>query len=231
MGDGEARNPDAIRAADYDRQYAATPAVFGDASDALLTEHRHRIPPDRPVLDLGCGQGRHVWALARMGFEVVAVDPSAVAVETVARVARDESLPVRTRCCGFTELEVADGELAAVLLFGLVQLLRWDEIQRLVRRTHRWLAPGGLAFVTAFSTDDASCADRRERWRTVGQNSFTDKNGGVSTYLEPGQLPRLFERFETIHHAEFLGTRHRHGHGPAHQHARVEGVFRRPEGA
>ena len=45
-----------------------------DAPSAWVQRWAHHLRPGGLVLDLACGSGRHARYLARMGFEVVAVD-------------------------------------------------------------------------------------------------------------------------------------------------------------
>ena len=52
-------------------------------------------------------------------------------------------------------------------------------------------------------------------------------DGTVRTYLEPGELPKLFRGFSVVHYEERLGPEHRHGDGPPERHALAEAVMRR----
>ena len=209
---------------DYDDTYRRTPGVFGEHPERILVDHEPRIERGFPVLDIGAGQGRNCLYLARRGSAVDALDPSRVALDTIDGIARVESLPITTHHGGF---ETHDGgPYAAVLVFGLVQILTWEGIELLARRAHEWLRPGGLLFVTAFTTDDDGCGPRVREWERIGRNSFRGPGGAVRTYLEPGELPRLFDAFTPIHLWEGLGPEHRHGDGPLERHALVEAVLR-----
>ncbi|MFG0252445.1 MAG: class I SAM-dependent methyltransferase, partial [Phycisphaerales bacterium JB038] len=133
---------------DFDTAYRQTPHLYGEAPDQLLAEHGHRIVSGRPVLDLGSGQGRHALTLARAGYEVHALDPSAVAVTTLAQLAEREGLPIRCLQCRFQEFPGDHDAYAAVLVFGLLPILTWEDIATLRAALDSWLAPGGLAFLT-----------------------------------------------------------------------------------
>lgn len=54
-----------------------------------------------------------------------------------------------------------------------------------------------------------------------------DIGSELRTYLEPGELTRLFPGFEIVHSREGLGPEHRHGGGPAEHHGFAEAVLRR----
>ncbi|MBX3313713.1 MAG: methyltransferase domain-containing protein [Actinobacteria bacterium] len=101
---------------------------------------------DAPVLDLGCGPGRLVAALAEMGTPALGVDASPSAVE----VARRTGAPVLCRSL-FDRLPGEGRWRSVVLLDGNVGI--GGDPVRLLRRVADLLAPGGEAIV---ETDDDS---------------------------------------------------------------------------
>lgn len=93
-----------------------------------------------PVLDLGCGPGRLVAALAEMGTPALGVDASPVAVES----ARQLGAPVLQRSV-FDALP-GEGRWRSVLLFDGNVGIGGDPVG-LLRRLHDLLATGGRAVV------------------------------------------------------------------------------------
>lgn len=93
-----------------------------------------------PVLDVGCGPGRHVLALARRGLVAMGVDASPAAVD----LARSTGAPVLRRSV-FARVPGAGRWRTALLLDGNVGI-GGDPVM-LLRRVAGLLAPGGLALV------------------------------------------------------------------------------------
>lgn len=93
-----------------------------------------------PVLDLGCGPGRLVAALAEMGTPALGVDASPVAVES----ARQLGAPVLQR--SVFETLPGEGRWRSVLLFDGNVGIGGDPVG-LLRRLHDLLATGGRALV------------------------------------------------------------------------------------
>lgn len=71
--------------------YAARTAATGPRPNDRLTETVTDLSPGH-VLDLGCGEGGDALWLASRGWNVTAVDISAVAVERIADLARSRGL-------------------------------------------------------------------------------------------------------------------------------------------
>ena len=106
-----------------------------DAADRAVLELA-----DSPVLDLGCGPGRHLAALRRAGKPGLGVDLSPVAV-WVARGRGAQAVPGDI----FTAVPDAGAWSTALLLDGNVGIGGAPSV--LLRRTRQLLAPSGSALV------------------------------------------------------------------------------------
>ncbi len=93
-----------------------------------------------PVIDLGCGPGRHLHALARRGVFALGVDISQAAVT----LARDGGANA-VEACIFGELPAAGTWRTALLLDGNIGI--GGAPADLLARTGRLLAPGGAVLV------------------------------------------------------------------------------------
>ena len=89
-----------------------------------------------PVLDVGCGPGRHVRELAAIGIAALGIDASPAAV----RVARRRGAPVLA-CSVFGDVPFAGGWRTALLLDGSIGI--GGDPAALLRRIAGLLAPDG----------------------------------------------------------------------------------------
>ena len=106
-----------------------------DAADLALT-----ALAEPPVIDLGCGPGRHLAALRETGKHGLGLDLSPVAV-SIARRRGAQAIHGDV----FGSVPGAGGYLTALLLDGNVGIGGAPEV--LLRRTRELLAPGGTALV------------------------------------------------------------------------------------
>ncbi len=209
----------------YDDAYGKHSALFGSEPSPLLAAQWRRIPPGATVLDLGCGQGRNSFFLARKGFSVHALDPSPTATASVREVSETEALPIEPLSGSFSEHRADDGTYDAVLLFGIVQVLDRPQLAELARCIGRWLTPEGRLFVTAFTTLDPCMPAGIARAESIGPGSWRRSDGSVRTWLQPGELPALFPQLRVLHLQENLGPWHRHGDGELERHHVVAAVL------
>jgi cyclopropane fatty-acyl-phospholipid synthase-like methyltransferase len=211
----------------YDETYKNTKNNFGAEPEPVLRNYYRRLDKSGPVLDIGAGQGRNALFLAREGFTVDAIDPSKVATETIATIAADEGLAIHSCQCAFDTFVPQVDFYSGILVFGLIQILPWEDIHLLLDKIKQWTRQGSLVFITGFTVLDASFARYSQTWKTIGKNSFADGQGNLRTYLEAGQILHLFNDYEVVHHWEGVGPEHRHGNRPIERHAMTEVVLQR----
>lgn len=209
---------------DYNEYYMANQNAFGEQPEKILLDHTHLIPRKSPILDVGAGQGRNTIYLSELGFQVDAMDPSSVSINTLEEIKLQKKLRFNTLLTDFKDFPETK-RYSAVLVFGLIQILDRDEVALLKNKISGWLKNGGLLFLTSFTIEDDSHKTIRENSLEIGKNSYLKPNGEKRTFFEPGEIKKLFQEYEPLYYREGLGPRHRHGNGPYERHAMVETVL------
>ncbi|MBZ0299214.1 MAG: class I SAM-dependent methyltransferase [Anaerolineae bacterium] len=104
------------------------------------------------VLDASCGAGTQAIALAQLGFDVVAVDPSAGMLRKAQEIAQQYALrgSLEFERADFVHLhELVDGPFDAIVTKGnsLPHLLTDAEIEFTLHTFHKLLRPGGVLVI------------------------------------------------------------------------------------
>ncbi len=211
----------------YDDEYNKSKDYFGSKPEVILEDNINIIDPAKPVLDIGAGQGRNSFFLAQNGFNVIAIDPSEVAVNTINEAAKENNLSITAIKADFDHYVSTTLPYSAICVFGLIQLLSREEIDHLIEKIDLWLDKNGILFLTAFSTDDPSFVNYKKIWKEVRKNSF-EGDGVVSrTFLDKNEILTLFKSYKVAHHWEGMGERHRHGDGKPHRHGMIHAVLQK----
>jgi SAM-dependent methyltransferase/uncharacterized protein YbaR (Trm112 family) len=101
----------------------------------------------RRLLDVGCSWGRWSIAAARLGWDVVGIDPSLGAIMAARRVARSMELPIRYVVADGRFLPFRPGLFDAVFSYSVLQHLARHDVVATLREMARTLKPLGLCLV------------------------------------------------------------------------------------
>lgn len=125
---------------DWDRRYAGTELVWSAGPNRLFAAEVAEIAPGR-ALDLACGEGRTAVWLAERGWDVTAVDFSAVALEKARAIAKRRAVAPRFVLADLVDYRPAEQAFDLVALLYLQ--LRAAELRAVLSRAAAAVAPGG----------------------------------------------------------------------------------------
>jgi SAM-dependent methyltransferase len=148
---------------------------------AWLTSHRRLLPAAGNSLDLACGSGRHAVWLAEQGFQTMAIDRDAGAIEQLDAEASRRGLSIRT--------EVVDLESGERVLepdsFDLIVVVHYLH-RPLFPSIVSALRPGGVLVYETFTRAQAA----------------RGKPTNPAFLLEPGELLTLVRPLEILANRE-----------------------------
>jgi len=110
------------------------------------------VSPGR-ALDIGACEGRNALYLARIGWEVVAIDNNQAPLDALAKVAKDEGLNITTKLTDVREYKPT-GSFDTVLSLMVLHFLPEADIAQSIRDMQNWTNPGGYNIITAFTADN-----------------------------------------------------------------------------
>jgi SAM-dependent methyltransferase len=126
------------------------------------------------VLDIGCGAGRHSLYLQKMGFDVLGIDSSPLAI----RVCKLRGLK-RARVMSIEELNFKPNSFDMIIMmgsnFGLFG--SFEKARRLLKKFHRMTSKNGLIIASTRDTYKTDNADHLE------YHKFNKKKGRMAGQL------------------------------------------------
>ncbi len=136
-------------ATDWDKRYANSDLVWGAPPNRYVVEHTTTLPMGC-ALDLACGEGRNALWLATRGWQVGALDYSAVALDKAEQIAARAPRAVVSRL-RWRHDDVTTAELGGGYNLVLMVYLHLAAEQRreLIPRACAALAEGGRLLVVA----------------------------------------------------------------------------------
>lgn len=136
----------------WDELYASTELVWTAEANRFVVEELAELPAGR-ALDLGAGEGRNAIWLAERGWQVTAVDFSAVGLAKAAELAAGRGL-TGVRWVEADLREYQPGPAAYDLVLLAYVHLPPDEFGALLQRAASALAPGGTLLVVGHDVDN-----------------------------------------------------------------------------
>lgn len=134
-----------VDAQGWDQRYSDEDRVWGNEPNVFVAQYLGDRAPGTAI-DLGAGEGRNAVWLAQQGWEVTAVDFSAVGLAKAREMARDAEVELATVAC---DVEDYDPTVPVDLVLLCYLQIPDDHQRRLLRRVADWLQPGGAVFVVA----------------------------------------------------------------------------------
>jgi SAM-dependent methyltransferase len=131
-----------------------------------------RIVPHGRMLDVGCGEGRHAIAAAKMGFKVSGIDFEPLAIERARRFARAKGTRgIDFRRASVFRLPFAEASFDVVLDFGCLHHQRKSDWAAYRASILRVLAPGGFFVLCVFSPKFELFRGSRRAWH-IAQGAY-----------------------------------------------------------
>jgi ubiquinone/menaquinone biosynthesis C-methylase UbiE len=98
------------------------------------------------ILELGCGNGANLWALAKEGFDVYGLDGSQRALELACETLEKWDVHADLNLGDVRSLPYADGWFDAVVDIGTLQCLTFTDLKKAYREAKRVLRENGWFF-------------------------------------------------------------------------------------
>lgn len=132
--------------------------------------------PRGQALDIACGKGRNAIYLAERGFDVTALDISAVALDAGRRLAQERNLKIDWRQCDLTAADLPIASFDLIVSFNYLERTLIASIKQAVQ-------PGGLVIFETYLIDQAAVGHPKNPDYLLKHNELLDYFRGFRVLL------------------------------------------------
>ncbi len=134
----------------WDNRYHKDEYAYGTGPNDFLASMAEKIPAGR-ALCLGAGEGRNAVYLAKLGFDVTAVDLSGIGLQKARRLAEENKVTIRTIQKDVEKLILAENEWQGItsIFFHTPARMRKNVHKKVISS----LARGGVFILEGYSVD------------------------------------------------------------------------------
>ncbi|MCK4635456.1 MAG: methyltransferase domain-containing protein [Candidatus Moranbacteria bacterium] len=192
---------------DYNSRYLKKEFYWGMEPQGLVVESIKYLLPNAKVLDLGCGEGRDSFFLAKNGFKVAAVDISEVGINKLKNFAKKERLSIETTVSDVESFLDSCKNFNAIYCWNVLQFVSDDRIFSVINKIKAKTNSGGFNVIASFVAEN-----RKQKEKVLSKQGY---------YFDEGELKELYKDWKIISYKEELGNLETHGE-PEHRHFKVQ---------
>ncbi len=174
------------------------------------------------ALDIGAGEGRNCVYLAKSGFEVVAVEKTKEGTEKIRQVAEKDNLSIKIENTDIRSFNFPSEEYSLIISVTALDFLMFSDFQKIAKKIKSSLSPGGVLYLSVFSTEDPFFKKLKEKNFEMVENNtfFLPKKDMFRHFFSKEELEETFENLTIIKNENF--SFEDKGHGDPHFHNTID---------
>lgn len=167
----------------------------------------------KTVVDLGCGEGRNLVAMAAAGLHCIGIDFSKTALERAKHRLEKQRLKAFLLKGDISDPPLYNHSVDVAVCFDVFGQLLYPA--RVVEEIRRILTPGGLLAINAFTPSDSEFGHGKQ----IGERAFIYKET-LFRFFEKEEIINLFPGWELLYidkeiwidppHGDFRSYQHKH---------------------
>jgi tellurite methyltransferase len=162
----------------WDAKYGDDDRISAIVPSDWLTTHTGLLSGKGKALDIAAGEGRNSIFAASLGYEVVCMDISEVALSKARALASEKNVKITTLSTDLDNSFLTENEYDLVLCFNFLD-------RNLFQKIRNTLKTGGILFYETFTADYLKYSSFKRQW-----------------VLEQNELLKAFEGFRVLRYRE-----------------------------
>jgi len=182
--------------------------------------------PKGIALDIGAGEGRNSFFLAKNGFYVEALDKNSDGLEKCDNFAKENNLAISTKVCDIEDFEFPENKYSLIIAKNSLDFTKKSELDKLIKKIKKSLILDGFIYLSVFSEKDPAYQKiKKMGLEEVEKNTFyLPKYKTFRHFFALEELKEMFRNFEIIYLEETEIKDPGHGKIPPHVHYTIEFV-------
>lgn len=197
---------------DYDYFYNRETLYYGENPSPELVNivERFMIKPCK-VADVGAGEGRDSVYLAKLGFDVIAIEPNRYGYQKIKKRASAENLTIQSINADlFSGLSLINN-VSFIILETVLNEFDKNDLSSVFENVYSKLEPNGYLYASVFTKSDPGYIDAKS-------SIASECTGTLKYHFDDNELKTICERyFTTVDYNEFIYDDLSHGN--PHKHA------------
>ncbi len=182
---------------DYDSRYSKKEFYWGLKPHNLITDSIQYMPSNAKILDLGCGEGKDSFFLAKNNFDVTAIDISEKGIKKLNKFAEKGNLNVKASISDIgSYLENCD-KFDAIFAINVLQFIDQKNIFSVIENLKSKVGPDGINTIASFVTENS-----KQKKMVLSKGKYT---------FDEGELKKLYKDWKILFYEEKLGDWETHG--------------------
>ena len=169
--------------------------------DAEFLDRFFREHAVSKILDLGCGDGRHLVYFAKRGYRMYGLDIAPTGIQLSEEWLSREGLSAELVTSDMTDIPWPDSLFDATICVQVINHHRIREIRQTIQEVYRTLRPGGHLFLTVSTTQPVRSAADSEI-EEVEPNTYVwaegHERGVPHHYFDMDELQKEFRVFRML---------------------------------
>ena len=150
----------------WDTKYDGDSYITGKEPCEWLKFHTEFLIKGGKALDIAAGEGRNSVFAASLGYEVVSMDISEIALKKAQRLAKEKNVTITTLFTDLDNSSLPENEYDLVLCFNFLE-------RKLSQEIRKTLKSGGILFYETFSIDYLKYSSFKKEW-VLEQNELLE---------------------------------------------------------
>lgn len=163
----------------------------------FIANEKLRAGSERLALDFGSGNGRHLWLMAKEGFETHGVDISPVAIDLARKWMKQEGLSVKITLSTQDKISYRDNTFGLCVASSVLDYIPMNQALKTIKEIYRIMTPDARICITLKSTRDREFGMGKK----IARNTYIvpDSELGMLIHFFDGQeIDELMAQFSDI---------------------------------